>query len=400
MELCFPILKIFFQLQFAVVSLQIDVWVSLVSFHAYADVSFESTDDCGKGVTDLEPCLKKIFGDSLIVKEEFLRSFVSKRHYIRNVVSDGNPVLSATIEDGYESSKVKVIHMSLDDFPVATLYSRLVPLLLLFVEGSSPVDINDPCWDIYFAVKEVSIEGDITFNLIGFSAVYRFYHYPDTTRLRISQILVLPPFQGQGYGRLLLEAINSKAVSDNLYDVTAEEPSDYLQSLRLSMDSLRLLGFGPVQPWIESAATHLREVNGPEEPNKAQMAPPTHVGEQVREELKISRKQFLKCWEILLYLALEGEDEESRRRFRSWVSGRVRNEILGKDSGEKTKQLVEVASDHNPDMSFAVFVGPTGPGRSEVKKLEPEQEQQMELVVDEEMEEIAGIAGKVMSFRK
>lgn len=39
----------------------------------------------------------------------------------------------------------------------------------------------------------------------GFCTVYRFYAYPDSQRMRVSQFLVLPPYQGIGLGTHLLE---------------------------------------------------------------------------------------------------------------------------------------------------------------------------------------------------
>lgn len=31
-------------------------------------------------------------------------------------------------------------------------------------------------------------QGDIQHRLLGFTAIYRFYHYPDSTRMRLSQV--------------------------------------------------------------------------------------------------------------------------------------------------------------------------------------------------------------------
>ncbi|CAA6660968.1 unnamed protein product [Spirodela intermedia] len=332
--------------------LKINVWLSIISFHACAEITFETSVDGGKGITDLEPCLQKLFGESLLEMKEFLQSFSSECQYIRNVVSNGTVVLCKAGEEDDTGSTIEVIRMGLNNLPVGTLYSRLVPLVLLFVEGS--VDITDPGWDIYFVVKKTSDQtGDTLIELLGFATVYRFYHYPDSTRLRISQILVLPPYQGQGHGRHLIESVNSIAISENLHDVTAEEPSDYLQHLRLCMDSLRLLTFSPVRTAVTSAAAHLQEVNPPRKPAK-----PSY-----------------------------------------WVSDRVRDEILGKDFGGKEKQLVEVPNDYNPEMSFVVFMsqdGSEGSGRGQ----EQDQEELLNKVVDEEMEEIAEIAKRVSSLRE
>lgn len=55
---------------------------------------------------------------------------------------------------------------------------------------------------------------------VGLATVYKFYCYPDRTRLRVSQVLVPPPHQGKGIGRALLEAVYSIADSGNALDIT------------------------------------------------------------------------------------------------------------------------------------------------------------------------------------
>jgi GNAT superfamily N-acetyltransferase len=55
---------------------------------------------------------------------------------------------------------------------------------------------------------------------VGFCSFYSFYSYPDSSRLRLSQILVLPPHQSKGIGRALLEAVHAVAVQRCVLDVT------------------------------------------------------------------------------------------------------------------------------------------------------------------------------------
>lgn len=56
--------------------------------------------------------------------------------------------------------------------------------------GSNPIDVTDPKWEIYLVVeKNIDHDGGSRLRLLGFSTVYRFYHYPDSCRLRLSQVL-------------------------------------------------------------------------------------------------------------------------------------------------------------------------------------------------------------------
>uniref|UniRef100_A0A1D1XQY7 histone acetyltransferase n=1 Tax=Anthurium amnicola TaxID=1678845 RepID=A0A1D1XQY7_9ARAE len=396
--------------------LKINVWVSSISFHAYADIMFESTSDGGKGITDLKPALQKIFGESLVEKKIFLQSFSTERQYIRNVVSDGAVICHNAVggKDNYldtgkhvddADSTIEVIRMHLNSMPVGVLYSRLVPLVLLLVEGSRPVDITDPRWEIYFVVKKTPDQlGDVFLELLGFTTVYWFYHYPDTTRLRISQILVLPPYQGQGFGRLLLESVNSVAVSDNVYDVTVEEPSDYLQHLRACMDTFRLLTFESARAAAASLALYIKGANFSNRARKFRLDPPARVIENVRDKFKINKKQLLRCWEILVYLNLDTENDRCMEHFRGIVSDRVKDDILDKDAGKDEKQLMDVPNDYNHEMTFVVFRSPnTGNPNSLYGNGgldETSREKQLNQLVDERVEEIAEIAKRVSMIQK
>jgi histone acetyltransferase 1 len=49
---------------------------------------------------------------------------------------------------------------------------------------------------------------------VGFTTVYEFYGYPEHVRPRISQMLVLPPFQKKGIASGMLQAIYNKYIDD------------------------------------------------------------------------------------------------------------------------------------------------------------------------------------------
>lgn len=64
--------------------------------------------------------------------------------------------------------------------------------MLLFELGSSPIDVVDPSWELYVLIqRKTDQQGEIYNVLLGFTAVYRFYHYPDSSRLRIGQVCSL-----------------------------------------------------------------------------------------------------------------------------------------------------------------------------------------------------------------
>ncbi|XP_068647935.1 probable histone acetyltransferase type B catalytic subunit isoform X2 [Aristolochia californica] len=388
--------------------LKINIWLSSRSFHAYPDISFQKSFKGAMGITDLNPVFQIMFGESLVVKkDEFLDTFSTEHNYIRDIVSNGTVIHSKVLEQhddssNYlseaESSTTEVIRMDPSSGPVGQLYSRLVPLVLLLVEGGRAIDISDPRWDIYFAVEKESNQlGAISVKLLGFATMYRFYHHPDSTRFRISQLLVLPPYQGHGHGRLLLETINSIAIAEDVYDVTAEEPSDYLQQIRVCIDTLRLLTFEPVQPSVTTIASQLKESNLSKKVGKFCSDPPAGIIEEARKQLKINKKQFLRCWEVLIYLYLHPDDQKSIENFRTCIADRLKADILEKNPETNGKSLIDVPSDYNPQMTFVVFQA-----ASEVKvnggvngNENNVQDDQLNQVVDKHVEGIVEIAKKV-----
>lgn len=45
------------------------------------------------------------------------------------------------------------------------------------------------------------------YGTVGYSTVYLYYSYPENVRPRVSQMLILPPFQKLGVGTHLLKVI-------------------------------------------------------------------------------------------------------------------------------------------------------------------------------------------------
>ncbi|CAL5415867.1 unnamed protein product [Camellia sinensis] len=151
---------------------EITIWVSSISFHAYAEITFQSTSDGGKGDYRSEICSPV----SIVSKGEILQQNTTNAHN-----SDSNSYLKTDCSD------LEVIRVVVGTMPVGHLYSRLVPLVLILVDGSNPIDIIDPRCEILLIVqKKIDLQGGNQLRLLGFAVIYRFYHYPDSLRLRLS----------------------------------------------------------------------------------------------------------------------------------------------------------------------------------------------------------------------
>ncbi|XP_021276124.1 histone acetyltransferase type B catalytic subunit [Herrania umbratica] len=387
--------------------LKITIWISSISFHAHADITFQGTSDGGKGITDLKSALEKIFGETLLEnKNDFLQTFSTENNFISSAVSNGEK-LQNKASNGHishfnsnseaASSDLEVVRMVVSNLAAGHLYSRLVPLVLLLVDGSNPIDVTDPSWELYLLIqKKMDHPEKPQHLLLGFTAVYRFYRYPQGSRLRLSQILVLPPYQHKGYGSYLVEVLSNVAISENVYDLTVEEPLDYFQHVRTCYDVKRLLAFDPAQSAVKSAVVCLKQGKLSKKTHVPRFLPPPDVVEDVRKTLKINKKQFLQCWEILIYLGLDPL-EKHMEDYVTIISNRVKADILGKDSETLGKQVIDVPSVHDEEMSFVMFrsqnskVGGVQMDEDQAKT----QGEQLQQLVDERIKEVKLIAQKV-----
>ncbi|WJX64042.1 histone acetyltransferase [Trifolium repens] len=380
--------------------LKITIWISRISFYAYADIAFESSSDRGKGITDLKVALQAIFAETLVdSKDEFLQKYLVDYDFVRTNISSGEVLKQKAFKHAdSDASNVEVVRLVAGNMAAGQIYSHIIPLILLLVDGSSPIDVTDPQWELYVLIqKKTDQQGAIQNLLLGFTAVYRFYHYPNDSRLRLGQILVLPPYQHKGYGRFLIEVLNDVAISENVFDLTIEEPLDNLQHVRSCVDTQRLLRFEPIQHLVTKAVSFLKDGKLSKKTHSPRLTPPFSAVEEVRKNLKITKTQFLKCWEVLIYIGLNPIDKYMDN-FVSVISERVKYDILGKESGTSGKQLIEVPSDVGQETSFVMFKSGAGEDiAAQMDDNQANQEEQLQKLAQDRVKEIQLIAEKVTS---
>lgn len=189
--------------------------------------------------------------------------------------------------------------------------------------------------------------------------------------------------------------LNNVAISEDVFDLTVEEPLDHFQHVRTCVDTLRLLHFDPIQCTVSSAVSYLKQGKLSKKLNSLRLLPPPSAIEDVRKNLKINKKQFLQCWEVLIFLGLHPV-EKHMEDFSSIISSRVKYDILGKDSGTSGKLLIEVPSEYDPEMSFVMFRSEANESSAvQMDDNQKNQEEQLQKLVQERLDEIKLIAGKV-----
>ncbi|XP_044160744.1 histone acetyltransferase type B catalytic subunit [Bufo gargarizans] len=185
-------------------------------------------------------------------------------------------------------------------------HERLQTFLMWFIETASYIDVDDERWDFFLVFEKYNKDGTTLFATVGYMTVYNYYVYPDKTRPRVSQMLVLPPFQGEGHGAQLLETVHRYYVSSpKILDVTAEDPSENFVRLRdfvLAKLCQNLPCFSP-EKLLEGFSQEMVT--------------------EAQQKLKINKQHARRIYEILRLRATDMSDPEKSRAYRLEVKKRL-----------------------------------------------------------------------------
>ncbi|KAK5990068.1 Histone acetyltransferase type B catalytic subunit [Cladobotryum mycophilum] len=223
---------------------------------------------------------------------------------------------------------------NLADPAVKQLNSRIQILVPLFIEGgsyigsdpegeSAELDLSDADrWTIFFLYrrqKSVDDPEKSSYTFVGYATIYRFFHFHPPTppaspkndwelprgdmefselpcRSRLSQFMILPPFQGKGKGALLYNTLfEHYHKHEQTYEITVENPNEAFDDLRDACD----LAFLRTMPEFE--ALHLdTDITLP----RSGPLPHLIVGQEnletIRLKAKIAPRQFSRVLEMHL----------------------------------------------------------------------------------------------------
>ncbi|CAI9560508.1 unnamed protein product [Staurois parvus] len=185
-------------------------------------------------------------------------------------------------------------------------HERLQTFLMWFIETASYIDVDDERWDYFLVFEKYNKDGTTLFATVGYMTVYNYYVYPDKTRPRVSQMLILPPFQGEGHGAQLLETVHRYYVtSPNILDVTAEDPSENFVRLRdfvLAKLCQNLPCFS-TEKLLEGFSQEMVT--------------------EAQQKLKINKQHARRVYEILRLRATDMSDPEKSRAYRLDIKKRL-----------------------------------------------------------------------------
>lgn len=171
---------------------------------------------------------------------------------------------------------------SLADLAVQQVVKRIQILVPFFIEGGTFIELREPDWSLgrwtvffLYQKKAVADPKVSPYTFMGYSTIYRYFYFtplpsppssaekkerishpanldfqlplPEISlsdlrsRSRISQFVILPPFQGGGNGSLLYNAIFDFYLEDvNTVEITVEDPNESFDDMRDLNDLSRL----------------------------------------------------------------------------------------------------------------------------------------------------------------
>ncbi|CAF0738600.1 unnamed protein product [Didymodactylos carnosus] len=187
-------------------------------------------------------------------------------------------------------------------------HQRLRTFLIFYIDAASYIDEDDDKWVIYLLYERyLNKSGEQCYGIIGYMTVYLYYAYPDKIRPRISQVLVLPPYQRSGHGKRLLERVYKDFKSEsNIVDITAEDPSGEFVSLRdyVTVQLCQTMNIFSVNNLKQSGFTK-------------------EMIQKARDEWKITPVQTRRIYEILLLKYTNVHNEDEFKQFRLDIKQRL-----------------------------------------------------------------------------
>lgn len=232
----------------------------------YKDLRIDLAFDCRTLLPFLSCKYSKKLSDDVIDIESKLLEFLPKEDTIlkdesvwldavekENLKFDKIPgEVVSKYEDGDE--EFTIYKMKLNDENSINLHRRMQIFVLLFIEAGSYIDEKDNIWEIYTIYKKIKSEPESKECFVGFATTYSYWLFENSIkhdlnkdkvdlnyRKKISQFIILPPYQRRNHGKQLYNSIVDEFLQDDkAKEITVEDPSEAFDDLRDRCDLNRI----------------------------------------------------------------------------------------------------------------------------------------------------------------
>ncbi|CAO3626038.1 unnamed protein product [Cunninghamella blakesleeana] len=206
--------------------------------------------------------------------------------------------------DEGEEETFEIYKSSFENPKFRDYHRRMQLFVLLFIEGSSYIEEDDEKWEIYTLYQKEKSGDSYIYSFVGYTTAYPFYCWPELIRMRISQFLILPPYQNQGHGLQLYKIIYELfSKRSDVCEITVEDPNEGFQDLRDKCD-LR----------------YLQEHNAF---NNLYLPIPQITIQNLQKQFKLTNRQIQGCIEMYLLSKLNKLDKEAYKAYRLQVKQRL-----------------------------------------------------------------------------
>ncbi|CAL4072238.1 unnamed protein product [Meganyctiphanes norvegica] len=204
-------------------------------------------------------------------------------------------------------------------------HERMQTFILFFIDAASYIDTDDEKWRFFVMYEKYNVNGSPRYAAVGFTTVYEYYAYPNNIRPRISQMLVLPPFQQGGLGTQMLQTIyNYYIAHKSVMDITVEDPSENFTRLRDYLDCKSCMKLPSYQA------------------EKLMVGFTEEMAKEAQSKLRINKKQARRVYEILRLHVTKRSDKESYRNYRLHVKNRLNVQFKKEDNDmAKLKKILK-----------------------------------------------------------
>lgn len=156
-------------------------------------------------------------------------------------------------------------------------------------------------------------------SLCSLFSLYRFWHYPSSSRLRLSQFVILPPYHKQSHGSRLYSQCYSRALADDsVTELTVEDPNEAFDHLRDTADLKYLLRPGGLVQEMNNDKRSDGKSGGVLQPPISRVD-----SERWRLRAKMAKRQWNRLVEMVQLFSLDANNPELIRAYRLQVKARL-----------------------------------------------------------------------------
>lgn len=271
-------------------------------------------------IVDIKETLAQVLPELVIFKDEakWADAVAEEKHSYAipgTLVTLFTQTLAEEEESDGESSEstFSIYRLNLQSPTGLELHERLQILVLLFIEAGSFIDSADPLWNVYVLYENTG-EGEP--KIVGFTTVYNYWMYPgreqfdsaqQSRRMKISQFIVLPCYQGHGLGGKFYSSLFEQWHKQvGVREIVVEDPSESFDDMRDREDLMRMTES------IDLGAVQVSNIS-PEWISKTRLL------------LKIEKRQFARLLEMVLLYKLKAKmaEPDTKRSIRLYIKCRL-----------------------------------------------------------------------------